>query len=249
MAKAFLTDTTRCIGCRGCQVACKEWNGLPAEPNTFWGTYENPRELTASSWRKVKFVEPDRGPVRWSFFSDSCKHCTQASCLTVCPTGAIYRTEWGAVVVNDGRCNGCRYCVAACPFKVVDFDVARGRVAKCTFCHDRVAQGLSPACAEVCPTGAIQFGERPEMLSKAQTRLGDLWDAGTTQARLYGETELAGLHNLSILTESPEAYGLPREPRHCVSTVFPGSLWSVGAAAAVGLAALIAFRERTAEEG
>jgi formate dehydrogenase iron-sulfur subunit len=248
MARAFLTDTTRCIGCRACQVACKEWNGLPAEANAFRGTYENPRDLTARTWRKVKFVEPAEGPLRWTFLSDTCKHCTQASCLTVCPTNAIQRTDWGGVVVNDERCNGCRYCVSACPFKVVDFDEERGRVAKCTFCHDRVDQGLAPACAEVCPTGAIAFGERQEMLALGQARLNELWDAGTSQARLYGENELAGLHNLSILTEPPEAYGLPREPRHCVATVLPGSVWSVGAAAVVGLAALVAFRERTGEE-
>ncbi len=248
MAKAFLTDTTLCIGCRACQVACKEWNGLPAEPNPFQGTYENPRELTARTWRKVTFAEPDAGPLRWSFLSDTCKHCTEASCLTVCPTNAIRRTDWGAVVVDDERCNGCRYCVASCPFKVVDFDEDRGRVAKCTFCDDRVAQGLAPACSAVCPTGAIAFGERQAMLAKGRARLSALWDGGTTQARLYGEAELAGLHNLSILTEPPEAYGLPREPRHCVSTVFPGSVWSVGAAAIVGLAALVAFRERAGEE-
>ncbi len=248
MAKAFLTDTTLCIGCRGCQVACKEWNGLPAEPNTFWGSYENPRELTARTWRKVKFAEPEDGPLRWSFLSDTCKHCTEASCLTVCPTGAIYRTEWGAVVVDDDRCNGCRYCVSACPFKVVDFDAERGRVAKCTFCRDRVEQGLSPACAAVCPTGSIAFGERGEMLARARTRLGELWDQGTTRARLYGEKELAGLQNLYVLTEPPETYGLPRQPRHCVATVFPGSVWSIGAAAAVGLAALVAFRERGPKE-
>lgn len=248
MAKAFLTDTTLCMGCRACQVACKEWNGHPAEANRFRGTYENPREMTARSWRKVTFVEPAEGPLRWTFLSDTCKHCTQASCLTVCPTGAITRNAWGAVLINDDRCNGCRYCVAACPFKVVDFDSEQGRVAKCTFCAGRVAQGFSPACAAVCPTGAIAFGERPELLVRARSRLNELWDRGTSQARLYGESELSGLHNLFVLTEAPEAYGLPAEPRYCVDAVFPGSLWSVGAAAAVGLAALVAFRERAGKE-
>lgn len=248
MAKAFLTDTTLCIGCRACQVACKEWNGLPVEPTSPRGTYENPPELSARSWRKVTYVEPQDGPLRWTFLSDSCKHCTQASCLTVCPTGAIHRTNWGAVVVDDGRCNGCRYCVAACPFKVVDFDPERGRVAKCTFCAGRVARGLAPACASVCPTGSIAFGERSDLLVQARARLHELWERGTPQARLYGENELGGLHNLAILTEPPEAYGLPAHPRYCVESVFPASVWSVGAAAAVGLAALVAFRERTTEK-
>ncbi len=244
MSMAFLTDTTLCIGCRGCQVACKEWNALPAEENHFWGSYENPRELSARTWRKVKFVEPADGPTRWSFLSDTCKHCTEASCLAVCPTGAIRRTSWGAVVVDDGRCNGCRYCVAACPFKVVDFDESRGRVAKCTFCNDRVDQGLKPACASVCPTGAIAFGDRTEMLARARARLRELWDTGSAGARLYGETELMGLHNLMILTEPPSTYGLPENPRQCTDSVFPGAVWSVGAAGAMVVAALVAFRER-----
>jgi len=216
----------------------------PAEPNAFWGSYENPRELTARTWRKVRYVEPREGPLRWGFLSDTCKHCSQASCLTVCPTQAIWRTSWGAVVVNDDRCNGCRYCVSACPFKVVDFDEARGRVAKCTLCRDRVEKSLAPACASVCPTGSIAFGERTDMLIRARSRLGELWEQGVSQARLYGENELTGLNNLYLITEAPEAYGLPRSPRHSVASVFPGSVWSVGAAAAVGLAALIAFRER-----
>ncbi|MHB8766635.1 MAG: 4Fe-4S dicluster domain-containing protein [Deferrisomatales bacterium] len=249
MAKAFLTDTTRCIGCRACQVACKQWNGLPAEPNDFRGTYENPRELSARSWRRVKFLEPRDGPVRWSFLSDTCKHCADASCLTVCPTNAIRRTSWGGVVVDDGRCNGCRYCVSACPFQVVAFDEERGRVAKCTFCADRVEQGLDPACASVCPTGSIAFGERPAMVTRARSRLTELWEQGVTGARLYGEHELEGLNNLFVLTEPPEAYGLPRAPRPSVATVFPGSVWSIGAAAAVGVAALVAFRERGGKEG
>lgn len=244
MTKAFLTDTTKCIGCRACQVACKEWNGLPAENNSFSGSYENPRELTARSWRKVKFVEPREGPERWSFFSDTCKHCTQASCLTVCPTNAIFRTEHGAVVVNDDRCNGCRYCVAACPYKVVDFDEEKGRVAKCTFCHDRVSRGLSPACASVCPTGAIAFGDRKEMLATAKARLNEIWERGAVKAHLYGETELGGLNNLCILTEETEIYGLPKSPRFSISRVFPASVWSIGAAATVIVAALVAFRQR-----
>lgn len=248
MSMSFLTDTTLCMGCRACQVACKEWNGLPAEDNGFTGSYQNPMELTAKSWRTVKFVEPAEGPTRWSFLSDTCKHCTQASCLTVCPTGAIYRTQAGAVVVNDDRCNGCRYCVAACPFKVVDFDEGRGRVAKCTMCSDRVAAGMKPACTSVCPTGALVFGDRAEMVASAKLRLGQLWNNGYPSARLYGEKELGGLHNLMIITEPPEAYGLPADPRQCVDSVFPSSVWSIGAAGTMVLAALVAFRERSARK-
>ncbi len=244
MAKALFTDTSLCIGCRGCQVACKQWNALPAERTQFWGTYENPRDLTARTWRKVKFVESRASALRWNFMSDTCKHCTDASCLAVCPTGAIRRTAYGAVVVNQELCNGCRYCVSACPFQVIAFNEETGRVNKCTFCNDRVEHGLAPACAATCPTGAISYGDREDLMARAKARLAELRARGVRDARIYGENELSGLGNFYLLTRPPGDYGLPEAPRYSVANVFAGSSWSVGAAVAVGLAALVAFRER-----
>lgn len=249
MSKAFLTDTTKCIGCRGCQVACKEWNGLPAGKAEFLGSYENPRHLSATSWRKVRFVEPESGDVRWSFLSDSCKHCSEANCLAACPTGAIYRTQTGAVVVNDDRCNGCRYCVAACPYKVMGFNEATGRVAKCTLCADRVEAGLNPACATSCPTGALVYGERELMLKNARARVEELGAKQGKKARLYGEAEMGGLNNLMVLGEPSVSYGLPENPASGQSAIFPSSLMSVFGSAVTVVAAVVAFRERKSGEG
>jgi formate dehydrogenase iron-sulfur subunit len=195
----------------------------------------------------VKFSETPAGGLRWSFLSDTCKHCSDASCLSVCPTGAIRRTSLGAVVVDQDRCNGCRYCVSACPFRVVAYDDKTGRVAKCTLCRDRTDKGLAPACATTCPTGAIAYGEREALRALARTRLVELRRQGVREASLYGEKELGGLNSFYLLLEPPETYGLPREPRYSIASVFPGSMWSIGAAAAVGLAALVAFRERGKE--
>lgn len=244
MSKAFLTDTTRCIGCRGCQVACKGWNELPAEGAEGSGSYENPKTLSANTWRKVRFVESGDSAVRWSFLSDSCKHCSDASCLSACPTGAITRSTAGAVVVNDERCNGCRYCVTVCPFKVMAFDEARGRVAKCTMCADRQEAGLAPSCAGSCPTGGLLFGERDELLKTARARLKELLEVRMVKANLYGESELGGLGNLMILTESPVAYGLPLHPRAGSEAVIPSSILSVFGSAITVVAAVVAFRDR-----
>lgn len=175
MPKVLFTDTSKCIGCRGCQVACKQWHDLPAEKTRFVDTYENPPALSAITWRRVKFIEGrQNGRARWTFMSDNCKHCTDASCLAVCPTGAIFRTGYGAVVINQEACNGCRYCVTACPFGVISFNPETGRVNKCILCPDRVESGLLPACAKTCPTGAITFGEREERLTTAKKRLEEL---------------------------------------------------------------------------
>jgi formate dehydrogenase iron-sulfur subunit len=246
MARAILVDTSKCIACRGCQVACKQWHGLPAESTQFRGSYENPPDLSARTWRKVRFIEAagEDGRVRWRFISDACKHCTDASCLAVCPTGALYRRPWGAVDLNQEICNGCRYCVAACPFGVVSFNAVTGRVDKCILCPDRVEAGLAPACVTTCPTGALAFGEREEMLARARRRLGELARAGKDPGRIYGERELSGLHAIYVLQDRPETYGLPAAPRFATAGVLPGSVTSVLAAMAVGLAALVAFRRR-----
>lgn len=246
MAKAILVDTSRCIACRGCQVACKQWHGLPAEETEFRGTYENPPDLSARTWRKVRFIETaeGNGRVRWRFISDACKHCTDASCLAVCPTGALFRRPWGAVDLNQATCNGCRYCVAACPFGVVSFNAATGRANKCILCPDRLEAGLEPSCVTTCPTDALTFGDRDRLLAEAKKRVAELRARGEAGARLYGETELSGLHALYVLEGSPATYGLPDKPRYAVAGVFSGSLASVLTAVVTGVAALVAFRQR-----
>src|SRR2546421_1237641 len=185
----FFTDTSVCIGCKAWEVACKEWNGVPDDGFRFLGTsYDNTGGLSANTWRHVAFIEqpqPDRG-VRWLMSSDVCKHCASAACLEVCPTGALIRTEFRTVVVQQDICNGCGYCVSACPFGVIDRREEDGRVWKCTLCYDRLRGGLEPACAKACPTDSIQFGPLDELRAAAAARLAELHDAGEQGARLYG---------------------------------------------------------------
>src|SRR5438067_7344162 len=161
----FFTDTSVCIGCKACEVACKEWNLVPENGLVWTGeSYDNTSELGANTWRHVAFVEqrrPLRGDgegLRWLMSSDVCKHCTHAGCLDVCPTGALFRTEFQTVVVQQDICNGCGYCVIGCPFGVIDRSPQDGRAHKCTLCYDRLHDGLTPACAKACPTESIQFG-------------------------------------------------------------------------------------------
>ena len=167
---AMFTDTSLCIGCRACQVACKQWNELGQELPEWTGTYQNHHHFTDKTFRLVRFVEEPRpgGDLAWLLMSDVCKHCAQAGCLDACPTGAIYRTEYGTVDINQDVCNGCRYCVSSCPFGVVAFNEHTGTAKKCTFCNDRIHNGLGPACAKACPTESIAFGFRDELVPKAQ---------------------------------------------------------------------------------
>jgi formate dehydrogenase iron-sulfur subunit len=167
---AMFTDTSLCIGCRACQVACKQWNELPSEQPEWTGSYQNHSTFTDKTYRLVRFIEKPQanGELSWLLMSDVCKHCAQAGCLDACPTGAIYRTEFGTVNINQDVCNGCRYCVSSCPFGVVSFNHDTGRANKCTFCNDRIHNGLGPACAKTCPTESIQFGFRDELVAKAE---------------------------------------------------------------------------------
>jgi formate dehydrogenase iron-sulfur subunit len=190
----FFTDTSLCIGCKACEVACKEWNVLPADVIGLTGhSYDNTGALSSTTWRHVSFVEHVDGATsmppfqsNWLMMSDVCKHCARAACLEACPTGALFRTEFGTVVVQQDICNGCGYCVPACPFGVVDLDLLDGRAHKCTLCYDRLKGGLEPACAKSCPTNSIQFGPLDELHTRARQRVRDLHARGATTAYLYG---------------------------------------------------------------
>src|SRR5215468_5516829 len=185
----FYTDTTVCIGCKACEVACTNWNGLAANLTPLSGnSYDNTGSLSGENWRHVKFIEQfpaDRNNGRWLMMSDVCKHCVQAGCLEVCPTGAITRTEFDTVYIQQDVCNGCRYCVAGCPFGVIEMN-DKGVAGKCTFCYDRLEAGLTPACAQACPTASIQFGPITQLQQQADARLATLHEQGRNQARLYG---------------------------------------------------------------
>jgi formate dehydrogenase iron-sulfur subunit len=275
----FFTDTSVCIGCKACEVACKEWNLVPQDgPLAFTGnSYDNTMALGASTWRHVAFVEqevpgasalqpatPGAGPptpdlaaqaaaaagldgppardgMRWLMSSDVCKHCSSAACLEVCPTGALFRTEFGSVVVQADVCNGCGYCVPACPFGVIDRREDDGRAFKCTLCYDRLGDGMEPACAHACPTESIQFGDLDQLRAKADQRLAALHADGVADARLYLRDEADGIGGAGaffLLLDEPEVYGLPPDP---VSTTrdLP-RLWRAAGVAAGALVAGLA---------
>jgi formate dehydrogenase iron-sulfur subunit len=261
----FFTDTSVCIGCKACEVACKEWNVIPEDGLVWTGeSYDNTSTLGANSWRHVAFIEQqkplllegetaalDPEPLRWLMSSDVCKHCTHAACLDVCPTGALFRTEFGTVVVQEDVCNGCGYCVPACPFGVLDkrhlprkpddeplalplFGKKEdGRVWKCTLCYDRLKGGHEPACAKACPTDSIQFGELDELRERAHKRLEKLETQGWNGAQLYGadpDDGVGGFGAFFLLLDEPEVYGLPPDP--VVTTRDLPELWVTTAVAA-----------------
>jgi formate dehydrogenase iron-sulfur subunit len=251
----FFTDTSICIGCKACEVACKEWNVIPDDGLVWTGeSYDNTSTLGANSWRHVAFVEQrtpvrvddgDDDALRWLMSSDVCKHCTHAACLDVCPTGSLFRTEYGTVVVQEDICNGCGYCVPACPFGVLDKrhlpTVDRkedGRVWKCTLCYDRLHGGHEPACAKACPTDSIQFGELDELRERADERLEKLQREGWNGAQLYGrdpDDGVGGFGAFFLLLDEPEVYGLPPDP--VVTTKNLPEMWTTAAVAAGALVA------------
>jgi formate dehydrogenase iron-sulfur subunit len=241
---AFFTDSSICIGCKACEVACKEWNGLEAEPAELLGlSYDNTGQLGADTWRHVAFIEQRRnGEVRWLMNSDVCKHCTDAACLNVCPTGALFRTEFETVVVQQDVCNGCGYCIPACPFGVIARRPGDGRAFKCTMCYDRLRGGLRPACATACPTGSIQFGPLPEMRARAESRVEELHAQGVEDARLYlgdGNNGVEGAGALFLLLDEPHVYGLPDRP--VAPTRHAGEAWRAAAVAAGTVLAAVAL--------
>jgi formate dehydrogenase iron-sulfur subunit len=252
----FYTDTTVCIGCKACEVACKEWNQLPSTNGgvtTMSGdSYDNTRRLDGEHWRHVKFIEqfaPDRSQGRWLLMSDVCKHCVQAACLEVCPTNAIIRTEFDTVVIQSDVCNGCRDCIAACPFGVIDINPVSGTAQKCTLCYDRMQGGMEPACSKACPTESIQFGTIRELKERAGKRVARLQQAGEQRAYLYGADEqmLGGLNSFYLLVDRPEVYGLPPDPKMPTRNLNIGSWFTALGAVIVGLMGVISFRNRGAE--
>jgi formate dehydrogenase iron-sulfur subunit len=315
----FFTDTSVCIGCKACEVACKEWNGVPDDGFNLLGmSYDNTGGLSANSWRAVEFIEQPvatsghgqdvlgafahqptgpsgsarsaviaagtevptgtepgpgaavdpsaaaattapqflgmpgtdlpgrtsgapRSDFRWLMMSNVCKHCTHAGCLDVCPTGALFRTEFGTVVVQDDICNGCGYCVAGCPYGVIDRRQDDGRAWKCTLCYDRIGDGLTPACAKACPTESIQFGELSELRERAARRVAELHEQGVTEARLYGEEPDDGVGGdgaFFLLLDEPEVYGLPPDPE--VPTKYLTAMWKRAGLAGLAMAAAAA---------
>ncbi|MFV0495080.1 4Fe-4S dicluster domain-containing protein [Mycobacterium sp.] len=338
--KGFFTDTSICIGCKACEVACKEWNRNPLDGDLelLGSSYDNTGHLGASTWRHVAFIEQGRdrieaaresgrmlvslgmpalpavsampaapgpvgsappgpvgpaapGPVgpagtgptdtrppgtgpletsppdtpefRWLMASDVCKHCTHAGCLDVCPSGALFRTEFGTVVVQDDVCNGCGTCVAGCPFGVIERrsdgtyrtpaqrsdrpaeTVATGVAQKCTLCYDRLVEDQVPACAQTCPTTSIKFGDHDDLVARARERVAQLHARGLTEARLYGANEhdgVGGTGSIFLLLDEPEVYGLPPDPRVCTADLMQmfkrAGLAAAGMAAAAGLAFL-----------
>ena len=263
----FFTDTSVCIGCKACEVACKEWNAVPEDGLSLTGmSYDNTVGLGASTWRHVAFIEQPLPPappapaaaagpagapapagaagpdgaagVRWLMASDVCKHCTESACLDVCPTGALFRTEFGTVVVQDDVCNGCGYCVPACPFGVIARREEDGQAHKCTLCYDRLGAGLEPACAKACPTDSIQFGPLDELRERARLRVADLRASGQDQAQLYladPDDGIGGGGAFFLLLDEPEVYGLPPDP--VVTTRDLPDMWRHVAIAAAGLGA------------
>ncbi len=243
--KGLLIAPELCIGCRGCQSACKEWNKLPAERTINRGTYENPPDLSANLYNKIRFVEVSSKDLEWLFISQRCMHCGDAGCMAICPVpGAITRTKQGAVVFNKDNCIGCKLCQAGCPFNIPRFDEI-DKIAKCHLCSDRVENGLAPACAKTCPTGAISFGDRVDLIADAKK-------AG--YATLYGQTDLAGLGVMYAFKKSPDYYGFDTSPEIPATVALwrsilkPLSLIALGASVALAAAHYFSFGPINSDE-
>ena len=255
--KAILFDPTRCTACRGCQVSCKQWNEndevIPTVENGVqsknWGSYENPPDLSPTTWLKMEFREVERkGGVDWLFTRRACMHCTDAACVRVCPNGSLYHHELGFVAYNKDTCTGCGYCIDACPFDVPRSDrnilTGSAKMDKCTLCTtpglDRIAEGWEPMCVKTCPTKALKFDNRTTLVSEGVQRVNALKSKGYSNAYLYGANELGGLHVMYVLDDSPETYGLPADPQVSAATIAWQSViqplgWALGGLTLLGL--------------
>ena len=261
----FFTDTSICIGCKACEVACKEWNQLEGNaPKFLADSFDNTGQLDAQNWRHVQFVETipgtptngggassiniptQTGGQAWLMMSDVCKHCQQASCLEVCPTNAIVRTEYDTVLIQQSVCNGCRDCISACPYGVIGFNEKTGTAQKCTLCYDRLQNGMQPACAKACPTESIKFGYLDDLHKAADARLANLQKAGYAQAQLYGRdaSVYGGLNAFFLLMDTPETYNLPNKSNATLPSRnnLPGYLGGAVTAIAGLIGGVIAFR-------
>jgi formate dehydrogenase iron-sulfur subunit len=253
--KGFFTDTTVCIGCKACEVACKQWNQLPSDGYTFTGnSYDNTQMLSATTWRHVAFIERSR-PItqgvdkatNWLMMSDVCKHCANPGCLEACPTGALIRNEFDDVYLQPDICNGCGYCVPSCPFGVVAMNENDGRAFKCTLCYDRQKDGMEPACAKACPTDSIIFGDLDELHERARKRVGELHERGESNAYLYGvdeDTSVGNLNAFFLLTDRPSTYNLPEKPKLPQNNISEGFLTGFAAAALLTLATAFSLWSR-----
>jgi len=246
--KAILVTPEACIGCRACQVACKSWNQLSAIKTTNSGTYQNPPDLASAAFNIIQYneVPSQDNPVRWLFVSRRCMHCEDAGCLNICPSGALYRTAEGAVAYDREKCIGCKLCVTACPFDVPRYD-AENKMTKCHLCFDRIAAAMEPACVKTCPTGALKYGDRDELISTAKNE-----GFGT----VYGENDLNGLGSIYAFKDEPKLYGMIENPAIPSSVVFwhtylkPLSLFGLGgvvAAAAIHYLAIGPHKEKEEE--
>src|SRR5947209_7721976 len=266
-AMGFFTDTSLCIGCKACEVACKQWNQLPAKDPAWTGSsYDNTGQLSAITWRHVQFIEkigqrdlpdipltppgtalPFFNTDRWLMHSDVCKHCANAPCQEACPTGDTIRTEVDTVYVQQDICNGCGYCIVACPFGVIARDEQGDHQAhKCTLCYDRLKDGLEPACAKACPTDSITFGDVAQLKANARERLGLLHERGVKEAQLYGVDDTildGGLNSFFLLLDKPEVYNLPQNPQRPANNVAPASFWTIVAALILALIGIISFKK------
>ena len=238
---AMYIDASKCMACRGCQVACKQWNDrrgyIPGERETTnVGTYENPLSLDPQTWTRIKFVEYDEGEkFQWLFLKQGCMHCGEAVCVDVCPTGALKYGPHGIITFERELCNGCGYCSQFCPFGIPQLEVTsslsgEAKSSKCVFCQDRTVNGMKPACVKTCPAAALDWGDRDQMIAKAEARAAKLkGELGFPDANVYGKAQLGGLGRIYVLTAPPEAYGLPKDPGYpAISTLWQKILQPAG---------------------
>ena len=237
---AKLIDTTTCIGCKACEVACQEWNDLPAETTVQIGSYQTLPETTPNLWNLIKFneYESSDGAFHWLLRKDQCMHCADPGCLTACPApGAIVQYNNGIVDFQQDNCIGCGYCIAGCPFNVPKLSQHTKKVYKCTLCVDRVSVGLEPACIKACPTNCLTFGTKDVLLQKAKLRVEQLKTSGFTQAAIYDPPGVSGTGVVTILAhgDKPQLYGLPVNPHVPLAVlIWKGPLKWVGNLAIVG---------------